>query len=274
MTSGWERGATARALRAEPTLEDPGWAAALAHYESAFDHDHPLALLFDPELVRLNRQLSRLGDGPLRGIDPALAGHLQRAAAAYEAWPEDAAENRAWIEKLQPALARHGEALAASLEKAYGARFPAPIAVDVSSYAGPVGAYTVLDPPHITITSHLSEYQGDAALEMVFHEASHALVGPLREKLAAECARQGVAEPPQLWHSLLFYTTGEVVRRRLGGGYVPYADRNGLWTRSFSADERPIKDHWPAYLDGAIDIDTALARVVAALPRGAAPEAR
>jgi hypothetical protein len=248
--------------------QDPGWQAALDHYATAFDHRHFLALLEDPALAPVNRRLSEIGDGPLRGLDPVLTGHLERAGASYDRlWPRDRERNRAWIAALEPALARHGDALAGALAAAYGAPWPErPIRVDVSIHAGPVGAYTVLDPPHVTITSSSPKYTGDAALEMIFHEASHALVGPLSEKLAAECARQGKPLPPQLWHALLFYTTGEVVRRRLGASYVPYADANGLWARGFAELERPIKQHWPAYLDGSAGMEAALARLVASLP--------
>jgi hypothetical protein len=264
LTSSWRRNPYQDLAGAVP--EDPDWQAAMDHYRTAFVHDHPLALLGDPTLVALNRRLSELGDQPLRGIDPVLAGHLQRAAALVDAdWPDAAARSRAWIAAVEPWLARHGAELATELEKLFQAAWPEePIRVDVSIHAGPVGAYTVLDPAHITISSSLAHYQGDAGLEMLFHEASHALVAPLREKLTAEFARQGAPEPPQLWHALLFYTTGEVVRRRLGAGYVPYADKNRMWTRGLASHERPIKDHWPAYLDGAIDLDTAIARVVAA----------
>ncbi len=259
--------------RAETEPEDAAWLAALDHYRTGFDHRSFLALLDDPVLAPINRTLSQIGDGPLRGLDPVLTGHLERAGASYERiWPADRERNREWIAALEPALARHGDALARALATAYGAPWPdQPIRVDVSIHAGPVGAYTVLDPPHVTITSSSPQYRGDAALEMIFHEASHALVDPLVAKLAAECARQGKPVPAQLWHALLFYTTGEAVRRRLGPSYVPYADKNGLWARGFADVERPIKQHWPRYMDGSIDLDTALARLVASLPAASPP---
>ena len=259
--------------RAESEPEDAAWLAALDHYRTAFDHRNFLALLADPDLAPINRTLSQIGDGPLQGLDPVLTGHLERAGASYDrTWPADRGRNRDWIAALEPALARHGDALAGALAAAYGVPWPdRPIRVDVSIHAGPVGAYTVLDPTHVTITSSSPQYTGDAALEMIFHEASHALVDPLVEKLTAECARQGKPVPPRLWHALLFYATGEVVRRRLGPSYVPYADKNGLWARGMADHERPIKQHWPQYLDGAIDMDTALARLVASLPAGAPP---
>lgn len=39
-----------------------------------------------------------------------------------------------------------------------------------------------------------------------------------------------------LWHAVLFYTTGAIVARELGGGYVPYATKTGLWERGFSQE--------------------------------------
>jgi hypothetical protein len=50
------------------------------------------------------------------------------------------------------------------------------------------------------------------------------------------------------------------------GGKWSGAGKNGLWARGMAAYERPIKDSWPQYLDGSIDLKTALMRVVRDLP--------
>jgi hypothetical protein len=67
---------------------------------------------------------------------------------------------------------------------------------------------------------------------------------------------------------VLFFATGEVVRRTLGGSYVPYADRQGLWQRSRDwAAYRPVLGRvWPEYLDGHRSLRSAVDEVVAGLP--------
>jgi hypothetical protein len=43
----------------------------------------------------------------------------------------------------------------------------------------------------------------------------------------------------ELWHEVLFYTSGELVRERIPG-YVPFADENGLWTRVWRGPDRAL----------------------------------
>jgi hypothetical protein len=250
------------------------WSAVLDFYRRRFperDFGTPLPL------VDLNRQLAQQGDGPTltaAGLDPELAQHLESAAAVYRVhgWADDDRSNRAWIDQLGQALRQHGQAIAGELVSTYGARWPqAPIAVEVSVYAGPAGAYTDDDPALITITSGTASYQGEAALEMVFHEASHVLIGPVEAAIERACQARAQPVPEDLWHALLFYTTGEIVRRHLRG-YVPFAYKNQLYGRGSQWDvyERALEAHWQPYLDGLIARDAAIRDVVAAVA-GAPP---
>src|SRR5262249_38698512 len=160
-----------------------------------------------------------------------------------------------WLAALKPHLAEKGPALAKELSEAYGSPWPKdPIRVDVSVAAGDVGAYSVTEPPHrhTTITSGLSEYQGEAALEMLFHQASHSLVEPIVSEIESACKAESKPVPRDLWHALLFYTTGEIVKRHIGGSYVPYAEKNGLYERSpdWKLYRGIIGKEWPPYLAG------------------------
>ena len=76
-------------------------------------------------------------------------------------------------------------------------------------------------PAHITIASHDSRNQGLAAFEMLFHEASHTLADGLNEAIARHCRDLGKPIPRDLWHALLFYTTGELVRREVAKSPAP-----------------------------------------------------
>jgi hypothetical protein len=129
---------------------------------------------------------------------------------------------------------------------------------------GPV-PYTLTDPTLITMSSGDPRYRGLAALEMIFHEASHAMIGLLEAKLDEEAKRQGKTLPPDLWHAILFYSAGEITRRHVGRDYVPYAKKNGLYERGGWEIFPPVLERdWQPYLEGTLSASTAVARVVAA----------
>ena len=181
------------------------------------------------------------------------------ATPAYEAcrWTAQDEKNRRWIEDLRSRLASDGKKIAARVERLYQKRWKGlPIPVDVVETVNWAGANSILRGPaggHLLIST---EYQGPAALEVVFHEASHILMDvgdPVRKALDKAARAAEFPLPGDLWHVVLFYTTGEAVRRVLddGGekGYTPmvYAmfDR-GTWGSYRSALERS----WRPYLDG------------------------
>lgn len=202
------------------------------------------------------------------GIDPALAAALAQAIGPYRAhsWPEVASEAHAWVAALEPALRQHGPAIARELTEIYGAPWPTqPFSVQVSRQASRFGAYTLVDPTVITISSHKLPNREEAPLESVFHEASHALMDPLIDAFHAEFRRQGKTPPQQLWHALLFFTTGEVVRHQLGPSYVPYAYANHLYANDpeWAAFEPVMKREWTPYLEHKVDLQTALRQLVA-----------
>lgn len=256
-----------------PAPSAPVWISTVESYKQRFGARGGMALVFDDELVSLNRALSAAGSAPgLFSVDPKLTVELEAAAPVARAdWPEQDRQNRAWIAALEPALARHGNAIRTALTAIFRAPWPStPIRVDVSRFAGPLGAFTALDPVHITISSAHPGYAGDAALEMIFHEASHALINPIERKLAAEAMRRGSKVPEDLWHALLFYSTGEIVKHRLGPSYVPYATKNGVWDRGWRGFEAALERNWRPYLNGATDLERAVAALIAAVT--SAPE--
>jgi hypothetical protein len=254
--------------------ERQAWDAAVTTYRE-HTADGFLAFLSDPTLVSLRRGLDDVPeDGSLAGrpgIDPTLGAALEQALGPYRAhyWPEAAREAHAWVAALEPELNRLGPAIARELSDVYGVPWPAqPFSVQVSRHASRFGAYTLADPGAltvITISSHALPNRKEAPLESVFHEASHAMMDPLAEALLAEFHRQGKTPPRTLWHALLFFTTGEVVRHHLGPGYVPYAYANGLYANDpeWAAFEPVMKREWTPYLEHKVDLQTALHQLVA-----------
>jgi hypothetical protein len=76
-----------------------------------------------------------------------------------------------------------------------------------------------------------------------------------------------------LSHALVFFTSGEAVRRVAPAGYVPYAESAGVWQRGMQAVKAPIEEIWLPYLNGRGTRDDALAalvrRTLAPQPRAA-----
>jgi hypothetical protein len=290
------RGAAPPIASAPPASVGSGTAAASADWTAALDyyakHLANRDLLFDGDMVLLNNRLAELEPCPdlsgkenprcAAGLQPELIAVLERAAPVYRAqwWPEHDRTNRAWIATVAPLVRDMGGKLSEQLTAVYHAEWPQePIYVDVVSYAGPFGAYMSLEPAHISISSTDGRNQGLAGFEVLFHEASHALARAVQDGIARDCRARNIPIPRDLWHALLFYTTGELVKRALGkrdavpasgspsgpAAYEPYAYRNGLYARGWQDYERVLERYWQPYLDGRTDFDHALASLVSAL---------
>ncbi|MGH9704600.1 MAG: hypothetical protein ACRD4K_14590, partial [Candidatus Acidiferrales bacterium] len=229
-------GAAANRERKDATSAD--WNAAVNFYISEMgDRD----LLFDTRMIEINTRLAQLeACEDLSGrsdpdcssnLDHDLVQSLERAAPVYRErwWPEDDRANRAWIATIAPLVRQIGKPLADKLSEVYRSQWPRnSILVDVSVYGGPLGAYTTLDPLHITISSTDIRNQGLAGFEILFHESSHALAGSVQQQIIRDCRAANKPIPRDLWHALLFYTTGALVKQVLqrsaapgSSGYTP-----------------------------------------------------
>ena len=262
--------------------EQAAWESARAYYAAQMVGRN---LLFNRDLVLIKNRLAELEAEPdlaKSGLRPELVAALEQAAPVYRAhwWPAHDQQNREWIAAVAPLVRQKGRRLAEGLAAIYRAEWPAGrIRVDVAHDADSAGAYTTLDPLRVTLSSNDLDIQSRGAFEVLFHEASHALASGVNEAIARECRRLGKPIPRELWHALLFYTTGEVVRRALvdfpadsggslpmaGNNYTPYAYRVGLYNRGWQNYRRLLERYWQSYLDGRTDFDSALARLVSAL---------
>ncbi len=196
-------------------------------------------------------------DARARGFVDIARGFRAAAMPAYETcrWSEEDAENRRWIGVLTAQLAAHESAITRSLEKLYQVPWHGlPIRVDVVATAPVQGANSLISPPHILVSNSIEE--GDA-LEIVHHEASHTLMSrndPVRQAFAEAARELKLRVPGDLWHVVLFYTTGEAVRRSLEEAgqpdYTPFIYAHDLWEGRWGRYRDAIEEHWPGYLDG------------------------
>ena len=193
------------------------------------------------------------------------------AAPAYRAcrWNAQDEKNRRWIAELGPQLAAHERKIATRLEELYQKRWGGlPIPVDVVEVVNWSGANSILRGDgggHLLVSSANPER---ASLEVVFHEASHILMGrgdPVRRALEGAAAAAKYPLPGDLWHVVLFYTTGEVVRGVLEDGegpkYTPMVyeifDR-GDWT----GYRKALESAWRPYVEGRKTLSEAAAGLI------------
>ncbi len=278
---GGPSGTTAQTRR--NASERQAWDAAVAYYQANYaDKD----LLFNSELIGLKNQLGDLENcDELSGIKqktcdaglPAkLTKILEAAAPVYRAheWPDHDRANRNWIAGVAPLVREKGVGLSERLAEVYQAHWPKEqIRVDVSAYANWAGAYTTLDPLRVLISSTDPRNQGSAALEVLFHEASHGIAEPVQQAIIRECRQREKAIPRDLWHALMFYTTGEVIKPVFAAQdagtqdaqYTPYAFRERLYQRGWDDYLKLLTRFWQPYLDGQASFDDAIAHMVSAL---------
>jgi hypothetical protein len=246
------------------------WAAAVAYYDrnvAARD------LLFDDGLTRVKIALAEADDalGNAR-IDEGLRTALLEAAPIYRKywWSDHDAANRAWIANVSRQTPAVAKTIIERLTALYGVPwFTTPVRVDVVRAGKSQGAYTSIDPrPHIVVASGDSSYDGWAGTEMLFHEASHAMIQQMRPAVDA-AAKAANKQPRDLWHVVLFYIAGEVTRQELaknGIDYRPYLYATGLFDRAWPAFREPIERQVRPFVDGQVTLERMTAELARALP--------
>jgi hypothetical protein len=249
--------------------ERAGWEQAVAYYDRELTQKD---LLFDPTMDAARQALLTADqEQPPEALPAEHRVVLAAAAPAYRKhwWPAHDRANREWIEQAVTAVQSLSPAVPDRLAGLYETPwFTSPVRVDVVFVGNRQGAYTALDPApaHITIASTDRDTQGWAAAELVFHEASHALVRPIRDAFVREAESTGASIGP-LWHVALFELTGEVVRQALakrGVEYVPYLYATGLFDRAWPGFKEAIQQEWRRYVHGEVGLEEAVKDVVAA----------
>jgi hypothetical protein len=256
------------------------WMQAVDHYRVRFGKR---SLLFDEELVRVKQALAAAGSSPSLG-DAAMAPEhrqvLDTAAPIYRKywWTDHDGANQRFISALQPLLTRHGRAIATQLAASFDRAWPeAPIRVDVVHDAGPPGnAYTISEPTLITIGASDPRHRGLAALELIFHEASHRWDAVLMQEVSDVARGLQLRAPPGLWHGLLFYNAGAITGEALATQGIRDYEMYMFAQKTFDAPgwHQAIARHWPEFLAGRIARTEAIARILRDLTPPRAPGAR
>lgn len=260
------------AARAElavlPPAEREAWERALAFYSREIAGRD---LGFDGGLIELRFFLLGLAPAPSAAAESGALAEIAALLPSYRRlfWPRHRAAAADWTKAYLslPRLAERETAVARRIAEVFGGAWPeGKIRVDLSPYASWSGAYTLVHEsrPFATLSSFDPGYRGEAALEMVFHEATHnpRTTGDFRAALDTAFRAHGATAPGQLAHAIHFFTVGEIARAeaaRLGIAYLPYAEEHGLYQGGWAPWLAAIKAHWQPWLDGRGDRAAALA---------------
>ena len=249
-----------------PTLtpdEQARWRDAVSLYAHNFSR---LDLVSDRQLVAVTGRLAGIGGAAtLDGAGPALAPEvvaaLEGVAPAYRRawWPAHRRANEQWVAETKTLVDQHGHSVLTFITDAYQLPWPAAgYPVHVCAYTNWAGAYSTDGPLLVVSSVDAGGDHGPAALETVFHEATHQWDNAIASRLAELGQPIGKKVPDGLTHAMIWMTAGEAVRRAIPG-YVPIAEAGGLWARGANPRYRPaLEATWLPYLNGKGTRDEAL----------------
>ena len=239
------------------------WAEAVSAYASDLSKKD---IVFEEPLPRITKALATAGDAKsLDGVamDASVAAILERAAPTYRKawWPKHHSANQAWKSLIQQLIDRDGGAVLAFITNAYKMTWPEDgYNVHLTGFSNWAGAYSTFG--YMLVMSSLYErLHGPYGLEIVFHEGMHQSDSEVQAALREHAQRTGKQVPGELPHALIWFTAGDAVRRVMPG-YVPYADKFGVWNRGLMQFKAPLEEVWKPYLDGRGTRDEAFAELI------------
>jgi len=252
--------------------EKATWDKAVSFYrQNMTKHD----LLMDRRMNDIDTELAEDETLPklvVNGPDGALWDTLNSVAPVYRAhwWTDHDQSNRKFIAAAVPLVQHYGPTFIKQLTTVFETTWPKdPIRVDVSEYANWAGAYTYTygwSRVHEIVSSFDDSNQGNAALEVVFHEATHGIVpsnsGRLADQISSASKTAGVHPPSDLFHIFIFYTAGELARRDLAIAYMPYAEKKHLYQDQWARWHSSIAVYWKQHIDGTLSFNDAVNKIV------------
>ena len=185
-------------------------------------------------------------------------------------WPAIDSLNKAWLLAHKGEVTAMETATVPELEKIFKTKLPeAKIKVDLCCFATWAGAYSYLEEgdPHIIFSTRYAANQSALATEVVFHETAHFLADKLEAQIKAVIKSKNLKCDPELWHKILFYTTGFVLEKEhklKWEKYDPYYLKMKFEEKSpeFKSAAEACRLFWNPYLNGDTSFEEALTKMV------------
>lgn len=184
-------------------------------------------------------------------------------------WSIQKTRNIEWVNERLEVIKSIEEECIEKLQKIYNSQFPwKKLRIDVcGNFTYWAGAYSTKHPyPAVVISSYRKNYKSFSGTEMIFHESAHTLSGVyknIQPLIKLKCKENSKIEPKHLWHAILFYTSGIVAKeafekRNLISNYKIYMEANGVFAEFYVI----LQKYWHPYLEGEVDMSTALDNLV------------
>ena len=238
------------------------WREAVAWYAAGLSKKD---IVFDKPMPDITHALARQRDAKTLNVsdDPEMLTVLQRAGPIYRKawWKKHREANRRWQKAMEALIKLHGERVLQFIANAYKLQWPAAgFPVHVTAYSNWAGAYSTTG-NLLVLASQSPSLQELYGLETIFHEGMHQWDEQIFAALREQAIKRNKFFPRGLSHSLIFFTAGEAVRRVVPG-YVPYAEKFGVWQRGMGTFRAALEEVWKPYLHGQGTRDEAFTALV------------
>lgn len=231
-------------------------------------------MLFDPELTSLKYALLSIDDVnevPDNVISPAWIKAIKSADAYYKEgeWKNTNAQNLLFINSHLEQVKRIEKDVIRRCEDVYQYKYSGKkFRIELVDYATFFGAYTTNEPFVCAVISSTDKrHNAEQGTEVIFHEVSHSMIDSLFQKQQELCTASSLRMDHNVWHSILFYSTGTIVKdalAQIGVNHELYIYRNNL--ASLSPDFKKLIDkvstQWPLYMNKEISMDEALKKIL------------
>lgn len=185
-------------------------------------------------------------------------------------WKGIDSTNKAWLNTYKAQFAKLEITIVPELERLYQTKMPPQkVRIDLACYATWAGAYSFKNSfEHIVYSTVSKDNQGDLATEIVFHEASHFLVDKVYGQIALRIKdNKDYKKCTNLWHNLLFYTTGYVLikeYKQQWKNFDPYYVQMKFEERlpDFKVTIDGCKLYWNSYAEGKMTFEEAVKKLV------------
>ncbi len=184
-------------------------------------------------------------------------------------WAGIDSANKAWLNSYKDQIIKMETTFVPELEKIYQTKLPSEkIRIDLTCYATWAGAYSFKNGfEHIIYSSVSKSNQGDLAAEVIFHETSHFLADKLQERIAELSKNEAAKKTGNMWHSIIFYTTGFVMEKQFKQQwkkYEPYYVQMKFEDKfpDFKTTVEGCKEYWNKYMEGKLAFDEAVKSLV------------
>jgi hypothetical protein len=184
-------------------------------------------------------------------------------------WPGIETENKTWLAVAKEQIMKLETTVVPELERIYEIKLPEnKIVVDLTDYATWAGAYSYDDIfCHVIFSSSHYSNRGDLASEVIFHETSHFLVDKLVKEIKASVGGKDAKPSINLWHNMIFYTTGSVLEKvygKEGKIFIPYYVQMKFEEKfpDFKTAVEACKLYWDVHMEGKSTMQESVKNIV------------